>query len=173
MKLKSILFFFLCITSFVFAQDDEKKSACPEPENKKAIDLYKKGTDKKKYQKPERLKYLQQAIALEPTYAEANMALGNEIVVKCKLDNQPYAPALPYFKAAVANCPQIHSEPYYYIGYSYYEDAKNDSAVKYLNLFLKFVDDDEKKFSKDYQFEQYQSKEMVKSAKKKPSLKRK
>jgi len=165
---------FICLTSQVcFAQDDEKKSACPEPENKKAVDLYKKGIDKKKNQKPERMKYLQQAIALEPTYAEANMALGNEIVVKCKLDNLPFSAALPFFKAAVTSCPQIHSEPYYYIGYSYYEDAKNDSSIKYLNLFLKFVDDDEKKFSKDYQFEQYQSKEMIKSAKKESELKKK
>jgi len=73
MKLKSLLFFFLLITSFGFAQDDEKKSTCPEPENKKAVDFYKKGIDKKKNPKPERLKYLQQAIALEPTYAEANI----------------------------------------------------------------------------------------------------
>ncbi|MBS1646062.1 MAG: OmpA family protein [Bacteroidetes bacterium] len=155
------------------AQEEDKKNACPEPESKKAIDLYKKGSDKKKYPKPERLKYLQEALKLEPTYAEAAMALGNEIVVKCKLDNLPFSTALPYFKTAVAVCPQIHSEPYYYIGYSYYEDAKNDSAVKYLNLFLKFVDDDEKKFSKDYQFEQYQAKEMVKSAKKESELKKK
>jgi outer membrane protein OmpA-like peptidoglycan-associated protein len=173
---KHICFLMLTVNCLLFtvqAQDDEKKTGCPEPENKKAVDLYKKGTDKKKYQKPERLKYLQQAIALEPAYAEANMAMGNEIVVKCKLDNTPYSPALPYFKAAVAACPQIHSEPYYYIGYSYYEDAKNDSAVKFLNLFLKFTDEDEKKFSKDYQFEQYQSKEMIKSAKKETELKKK
>jgi outer membrane protein OmpA-like peptidoglycan-associated protein len=174
MKVKILhIFFFLCITSISFAQGDEKAATCPEPENKKVLDLFKKGTDKKKYQKPERLKYLQQAIELDPNYAEANMAMGNEIVVKCKLDNLPYSSALPYFKAAVAACPKIHSQPYYYIGYSYYEDAKNDSAVKYLNLFLKFTDDDEKKFSKDYQFEQYQSKEMIKAAKKETELKKK
>ena len=174
MKVKILnLFFFLCITSISFAQEDAKAAACPEPENKKALDYFKKGTDKKKYPKPERLKFLQQAIELDPNYAEANMAMGNEIVVKCKLDNLPYSSALPYFKAAIAACPKIHSEPYYYIGYSYYEDTKNDSAVKYLNLFLKFTDDDEKKFSKDYQFEQYQSKEMIKAAKKETELKKK
>lgn len=156
-----------------FAQDEEKKNSCPEPENKKALDLYKKGTDKKKYEKPDRLKYLQQALELEPAYAQAAMAMGNEIIVKCKLDNLPFSKALPYFKVAVAACPQIHSQPYYYIGYSYYEDSKNDSAIKYLNLFLKFTDDDEKKFSKDYQFEQYQSKEMVKTIKKETELKKK
>ena len=171
-KLIPLIFLFV-LSSFSWAQEDEKKSACPEPENKKARDLYKKGSDKKKYQKSERVKFLQQALELEPGYAEAAMLLGNEIIVKCKLDNLPYAAALPYFKAAVSACPQIHSEPYYYIGYSYYEDAKNDSALKFLNLFLKFTDDDENKFSKDYQFEQYQAKEMVKSVKKETELKKK
>ncbi|HKC69554.1 MAG TPA: hypothetical protein VKG26_15060, partial [Bacteroidia bacterium] len=153
MKVKFVtLVFFLIVSLFSFAQEDEKKSTCPEPENKKAIALYKKGSDKKKYEKPERLKFLQEALQLEPSYAEAAMFLGNEIIVKCKLDNLPFSKALPYFKIAVAACPKIHSQPYYYIGYSYYEDAINDSAVKYLDLFLKFVDDDEKKFSKDYQF---------------------
>jgi len=158
----------LLFTVNCLAQDEEKKTDCPPPENKKALSLYQKGTDKKKYQKPDRLKYLKEALELEPAYAQAAMAMGNEIIVKCKLDNLPFNLALPYFKIAVAACPKIHSQPFYYIGYSYYEDGKNDSAVKYLNLFLKFTDDDEKKFSKEYQ-----SKEMVKTVKKETELKKK
>jgi hypothetical protein len=42
------IFFLILGTSFAFAQDEEaKKSTCPEPDEKKAVDLYKKGTDKK------------------------------------------------------------------------------------------------------------------------------
>lgn len=174
-KLAFTIFFGLFSSILAFGQDEEeaKKSACPAPDEKKAVDLFKKGTDKKKYKKPERLNYLQEALNIEPGYAEANMALGNELIVKCKLDNLPFSTARPYFLAAVKVCPKIHSQPYYYIGFSYYEDAMNDSAVKYLNEFLKFQDDDESKFSKDYQFEQYQSKEMVKAAKKETELKKK
>lgn len=169
----SIILTLFCAT-FAFAQDEEtKKSACPEPDEKEAINLYKKGIDKKKYKKPERLKFLQEALNIEPGYAEANLALGNEIIVKCKLDNLPFSGARPFFIAAVKACPKIHSQPYYYIGFSYYEDARNDSAVKWLEEFLKFTDDDENKFSKDYQFEQYQSKEMIKAAKKETELKKK
>jgi outer membrane protein OmpA-like peptidoglycan-associated protein/tetratricopeptide (TPR) repeat protein len=174
--MKSVIigvFFLLAFSGIALAQDEEKKPACPEPENKKVVDLYKKGIDKKKYKKPERLEYLAKAIELEPDYAEAYMTIGNEIIVKCKLDNLPFSTARPYFLNAIRSCPKIHSQPYYYIGFSYYEDAKNDSAIKYLNLFLKFVDDDESKFSKDYQFEQYQSKEMIKFAKKESELKKK
>ena len=43
------IFFSLAFSCISLAQDEEKKPACPEPENKKAIDLYKKGIDKKKY----------------------------------------------------------------------------------------------------------------------------
>jgi len=167
------IFFSLAISVISLAQDEEKKSACPEPENKKALGLYKKGIDKKKYKKPERLTFLNEAIELEPDFAEAYLTIGNEIIVKCKLDNLPFSSARPYFLNAIRVCPKIHSQPYYYIGFSYYEDAKNDSAIKYLKLFLNFTDDDEKKFSKDYQFEQYQSKEMIKFAKKESELKKK
>lgn len=168
------LSFILCLLPLA-AQDEAEntKNACPEPEDQKAVELYKKGTDKKKYKKPERLKFLQEALNIEPGYAAANLALGNEIIVKCKLDNLPFSSARQYFLAAVKACPKIHSQPYYYIGFSYYEDAQNDSAIKWLREFLKFTDDDETKFSKDYQFEQYQSKEMIKAAKKETELRKK
>ena len=152
------------IHGFSIAQDEEKNPTCPQPENKKALDLYKKALDKKKYKKPERLTFLNEAVELAPDFADAYLYIGNEIIVKCKLDNLPFSSARPYFLNAIRACPKIHSQPYYYIGFSYYEDAKNDSAIKYLKLFLNFTDDDEKKFSKDYQFEQYQSKEMIKAA---------
>ncbi|MGZ3862312.1 MAG: OmpA family protein [Bacteroidia bacterium] len=172
-RILSIIAFSLIFSFASFAQDEEsneKKPACPQPDNKKALDLYKKGIDKKKYKKPERLNFLYDCVKLEPDFADANLFIGNEIIVKCKLDNLPFSTARPYFLEAIRACPKIHSEPYYYIGYSYYEDVKNDSAIKYLNLFLKFTDDDESKFSKDYQFEQYQAKEMIKAAKKESEL---
>ncbi len=167
----TILFLFLSAT--LVAQDENKEASCPEISNKKALDLYEKGTDKKKYKKPERLQFLQKAIELEPDYAEAHFTLAEEIVVKCKLDNLPFAPAIPHFLKAVAVCPKIHSEPYYFIGFHYYEEAKNDSAIVWLDKFVKFLSDDEKKFAKDYEAEMYQAKEMIKYAKKEAEIKKK
>ncbi len=157
-----------CVNN-MFCQDE----GCAEVSSKKAKDFYEKGTDKKKYKKPERLEFLTKAIELEPDYAEAHFILAEEIVVKCKLDNLPFAPAIPHFIKAVEVCPKIHSEPYYFIGFHYYEQMKNDSAIIWLDKFLKFVSDDEKKFAKDYEAEKYQAKEMIKQAKKENELKKK
>ena len=172
------LFIFLLINSSLpaFSQDEEessKKEFCNEIDNKEALKLYAKGIEKKKYTKPERLGFLSKCLALEPDFAEANFTMGNEIVVHCKLENKSFKPAIPYYLKAIGSCPQIHSEPYYYIGFNYYEESKNDSAVKYLEKFIKFKDDNDKKFSKDYEGEIYQAKEMIKSVKKEGELKKK
>jgi len=168
------LFLLTFFTLSLTAQDDEKepKKFCNEELNKKAVSFYEKGSDKKKYKKPERLEFLMKALELEPEFAEANLKMGLEIVVRCKLESKPFTPAVPYFLKAIQSCPQVHSEPYYYIGFDYYEQYKNDSAIKYLEKFIAFKDEDDSKFAKDYNEEIYQSKMMIKSAKKENSLKK-
>jgi outer membrane protein OmpA-like peptidoglycan-associated protein len=174
MKLFFSLIFFLITSLTLLAQDDEKapRKFCNDDVPKKAMSLYEKGIDKKKYKKPERIEFLMKALEMEPEFAEANLRMGLEIVVRCKLDNKPFTPAAPYFLKAIRSCPQVHSEPYYYIGFDYYEQAKNDSAIKYLEKFIAFKDEDDSKFAKDYNEEIYQAKMMVKSAKKENSLKK-
>ncbi|MBA3665291.1 MAG: OmpA family protein [Bacteroidetes bacterium] len=174
MRLTCLLFFFLSFSSIIVAQDDDESPAklCNEDLNKKAVQLYQKGCDKKKYKKPERLEFLSKALEMEPDFAEANLKMGLEIVVRQKLGNQPFTPAVPYFLKAIHSCPQVHSEPYYYIGFDYYEQTKNDSAIKYLKKFIAFKDDDQSKFAKDYNEELYQAKMMIKSATKENSLKK-
>lgn len=174
------LHYFLFLGSLLFvapivAQEEENaktKKFCNEELNKKAIAFWQKGTDKKKYKKPERLEFLKKALELEPDFAEAHLALGLELAARCKLENKAFTPTLPFFYKAIANCPQIHSEPYYYIGFDYYERHMNDSAMKYLQKFKDFKDEDETKFSKDWDAEMYQAKMMLKSAKKESNLKK-
>lgn len=168
---KFLLPFLLLFSISFFAQEEEEGSSkfCVEIDNKKALKLYEKAIDKKKYKKPERLGFLRECLAEEPDFAEANLAMAREIVVHSKLENKSFAAAVPFFYKAIAACPKIHSEPYYYIGFNYYEEMKNDSAIKYLQYFLKFKDDDDKKFGKEYEGQIYQAKEMIKYAKKKVS----
>ena len=172
---KILLPFLLLFSVSIFAQEEEEASSkfCVEIDNKKALKLYEKALDKKKYKKPERLAFLRECLAEEPDFAEANLAMAREIVVHSKLENKSFGGAVPFFYKAIAACPQIHSEPYYYIGFNYYEEVKNDSAIKYLQLFLKFKDDDDKKFGKEYEGQIYQAKEMIKYAKKESELKKK
>lgn len=172
--IRLISFFLLfCFSLQVAAQDDESsKKLCNEALSKKALGLWEKGTDKKKYKKPERLEFLMKAIDMEPDFAEAHLAMGLELAARAKLENKPFSQTLPFFYKAIANCPAIHSEPYYYIGYEYYEKHRNDSAMKYLQKFLDFKSEDEKKFSKDWDAEIYQAKMMLKSAKKESQIKK-
>src|SRR5688572_16954616 len=101
-----LLLFTATLLSFsVSAQDDEApKKLCDDGLNKKAIALYEKGADKKKYKKPERLEFLTKALELEPDFAEANLKMGLEIIVRCKLDNKPFTPTIPYFSKAIKAC---------------------------------------------------------------------
>ncbi|MBL7922549.1 MAG: OmpA family protein [Bacteroidia bacterium] len=173
--MKKILFIlpFFAFSFSVLAQDDETPTTfCRDDIDKKAMKLYLKAIDKKKYKKPERIAFLMESLQIEPDFAEANLFMGLEMIVRAKLENLSFSPMTPYFKKAIASCPQIHSEPYYYIGFAYYEEAKNDSAKKYLDKFIAFKDEDGKKFAKDYDAEMYQAKMMVKSMKKEDALKK-
>ncbi len=177
-SLITLLSIIFCLTPYsALAQDeDEEKESkyCNEMENKKAIKLYEEGTNKKKTpKKGDRIAALTKCLELEPDFAEANWAMAKEIIVHCKLDNKPFSPAVPFLQQAIISCPKLHSEPYYYIGFHFYEETKNDSAVKYLKKFIEFKDDDDKKFAKDYDAEMYQAKEMIKYAKKETELKKK
>jgi len=78
------------------------------------------------------MEYLKKAVELEPDFAEAFLAVGLEFIATAKVDNKPFSTATPFFYKAISNCPQIHSDPYYYIGFGYYEKQMNDSALKYL-----------------------------------------
>lgn len=174
--MRKLLFIPLLFISFsIFAQDDEENAPtkfCNDNLDKKALGLYEKGIDKKKYKKPERLGFLMKALEIEPDFAEANLTMGLELIVRLKLENASFAPAVPYFLKAIAACPEIHSEPYYYIGFDYYEKEKDDSAQKYLKKFVDFKDADEKKFGKTYNEEMFQAKEMLKTIKKVNNLRK-
>ncbi|NNM95271.1 MAG: OmpA family protein [Bacteroidia bacterium] len=131
----------------------------------KAVQLYKKGTDKKKVEKPQRMAYLKQALELEPDYADANFAYAEELVKTEDAGDEPFTPAVPFFLKVIQQCPKYHSEPYYYTGIGYLQDEKYTDAITYLQKFLNFKDDDAKKFSKNYDEELYVAKKLLNEAK--------
>lgn len=163
------LFSFYAFSQADYVDDEVADKLCKEVD-KDALKLYKKGADRKKYHKPERMAFLKECLEIDPDFAEANLAMGFEIAAHCKLENKPFDPTIPFFMKAIAHCPQIHSEPYYYIGYAWYERSNNDSALKYLEKFLAFKENDDTKYAKDYNGELYNVKEMLKQVKKENKL---
>lgn len=157
---KTIILILLCSQGWsAFAQD----SNCGSTDNKKALELYNKGTDKKKYQQGERMAFLKQALELEPDYVAANFAMGEELVKYALLNKPPdYSPSVPYFTAVVKACPHYHSDPYFYIGISSPDPAE---AMQYLQKYVDFKDDDSKKFAKNYDDLLYEAKQKLKAAK--------
>jgi len=160
--LKASLFIVFCLQQLcAFSQQD---SACGQTDNKKAKELYTKGTDKKKYQKEERTGFLRQAIDMEPDYVPANFALAEEFVKTAYLKQTSFNPAVPYFLTVINTCPHYHSDPYYDVGLTYFEAKKYAEAITYFQKFIDFKDDDIKKYSKDYDAFIYDAKQKLKAA---------
>ncbi len=162
---KNILLVVFCLQGlFGFAQKD---SGCGDPDDKKAVELYNKGIDMKKYQKAERDAFLKQAIELQPDYVAANFALAEDYIKTAYTNQSSFDPAVPYFMTVINNCPHYHSDPYYYVGLSYYEAGKYADAITYLQKYLDFKDEDVKKYSKNYDDFLYDAKQKLKDAKQK------
>ena len=166
--------FALIVTVCVFishpvcAQDDDKVTTeyCRNVSDKKAISLYKKGIDKRKYSdKKERMEYLNKAIEIDSEFVEPKFALAQELIVSWKLGKINLNPVEPLLKSVISLCPDFHSDPYYYLGFHYYEKGANDSSKKYLSLFLDFKTNDESKYSKDYENMAYNAKMMLQQVK--------
>lgn len=158
----TVLFFLKTI--FLLAQKEETPK-CLEIDDKDAIKNYENGIDKKKYKKEERMAFLEKALEIEPEYPGANFAIAQEKIVTIKLKGGTYEPIIPYMQKVVEKCPKFHSDPYYYLGFAYYEKENNAEAIKYLQQFVNFSDDDDTKFAKDYDGKLAQAKEIIKYAK--------
>lgn len=165
MSKKTFILLGLLVAMFapLLAQDDGEKP-CQEIENKKAKKLYEQGIDKKN-KKEDRMAFLDQAIKLEPEYVDANFAFGMERVRTLIYEDKPFKSIEPYFLKVIEICPKYHSNPYYYLGFSFYEQEKWEESAKYLKEFLNFKDDDVNKFDKNYDGLLSEAKKMLKYAK--------
>jgi outer membrane protein OmpA-like peptidoglycan-associated protein len=171
---KTLLSFVACavLSIGVYAQDDEDAPAssggggCGEPDNKEAVKLYEKANDKKKYDFNERMGFLNEALALEPDWADANLLMANMHIKKADADEHPesYPAAKKYLKAAITSCPTIGAEPYYLLGQQLYMDEDFAGCITYLDSYIKFDTDDPNKLGKDYEFRSQNALEMLRWA---------
>ena len=175
--MKTKLFFQLLIISGFFlgpislaAQDDDKNASnsdCQTIDNADAQKDFEKSKDRKKYNWDERKGFLEEALAAEPTWAEANLAMAKMIMTKAKADGNEgqYPAAIKFLKAAVDNCPKIGAEPFYWLGTQYYLVENYPDAVTYLTKYLNYDTDDPKKLGANYEFNSGQATEMLRWAK--------
>ena len=143
---------------------DDKPVSCQEIDNKQAADLCQKGTNKNT-PKIERMKFLEQALEIESDYVEVNFFYAQDRIKTLIYEDKSFAPTEKYWLSIIRTCPQYHSDPYYFLGFIYYEQEKYDSCTKYIKKFIDFYDEDEKKFAKDYDGKLAQAKQMYKYAK--------
>lgn len=158
-----LLVLLLTCFSISYAQEEES-STCGGTEIKEARKQYEKGIDKKKSSKDERIIALKKALELDPEFAEANFAYALEMIKTIMYKGGNFQPIEPYMLKVIEKCPKYHSDPYYFVGFSYYEQEKWADAEKYLKDFLAFKGD-ENAYSKDYDSYSYKAKQMIKWAK--------
>lgn len=129
------MFFLLIIPILVSAQ--EEASPCAENVNKKAVSLYEKGIDKKKYDFRERVDFLRKAVELEPEYVNALYELATLVIKEARADGKSFKPAEKYLLKVVEVCPDHNPYAYFYLGQIAYGSSKYPEAVTYLEKFLK------------------------------------
>lgn len=104
---------------------------------------------------------------LQPTWAEANLAMAKMIMTKAKADGNEgrYPAAIKFLKTTVDNCPKIGAEPFYWLGTQYYIIEDYPNTITYLTKYLNYDTDDPKKLGADYEFNSGQSTEMLRWSK--------
>jgi len=154
------------------AQDDEETPAattggCGEPDNKEAVKLFEKSQDRKKYEFNERMGFLNECLALEPDWAQANIEMANLWIKKADADDHPesYPSAKRFLEAAIKSCPTIGAEPYYLLGQQYYMEEDWANSILYLDQYLKYDTDDPAKLGKEYEFRSVNALEMLRWSK--------
>lgn len=147
-KLYSLTAAVLLPAAALLAQD--ATSGCPKTENKEAQKLFDKAQDKKKNSFDERLELMGKAVEADPDWADANYELAKMLLIRAQANQTPRTPAMPFLKKAIELCPEVHSEPYYIISEENFNNENYADALTYAEKFLKFDSDDKKKFSKDY-----------------------
>lgn len=135
-----------------FSQEEEEETIqeCGATDNKKAQKLYEQGTDRKKYDKNQRVAFLKEAVDEDPNYAAALFMLSYERAKTCMVDGKTLEPCVDNFERLIMLCPEYHSAPYYYLGYYYLTKKQYAEAAKNYKLFLNFKSDDETKFDRNY-----------------------
>lgn len=142
----------LCLFMFLnTAFSQETSSSCAYTPEKKAQGLFEKGTDKRKYKKQERLKFLKDAIERDPNYLDALFEYSSQSAHSYLYTKKPFPHLEKYLLKIEEKCPDYHADVYYFLGQHYLNNEEYKKAISYLNTFLSFESEDESKFSRNHE----------------------
>ncbi|MCC7303146.1 MAG: PD40 domain-containing protein [Bacteroidia bacterium] len=131
-------------------EDGQKQDDCPETENANALKYFKKSQDKKKFEYKERMEFLKKAMEEDPEDARINLEYARHIVITMKNRDASFASAGKYYEKVIAACPNLHSDPYYYLAIIAWEAKNYKDCKKYSKLYMDFKSEDEKKYDQKY-----------------------
>jgi hypothetical protein len=120
------LYILIFLASHVGAQDD-----CGGTSDKKAVGLYEKGLERKKYDKKKRMQFLRESIEADDDFLAPRLEIAKQIIRTAKYQGSTIAPAVKHFKKIIELCPEYHSDPYFFLGEYYLEEEERFDLRKY------------------------------------------
>ena len=165
MLFRASYFIILFLFPIIVVGQEGEEEPCPKIDNKEAKELFEKGTNRKKYDKYKRLKFLREAVENEEDYVDAHYILAVEIIRTAKYQGTSLLPAEEHLLKVVELCPNYHSNPHFWLGEINLYKEDYAQAMKYYKQFLKFQHEDKKKFSRSYEKNYEQAEEDYKYAK--------
>lgn len=154
-NLKRLLTLLLCVlmSISVSAQDDgEEEEGCgAEPTDKKVLKLLTNAENKKKYDARQRYMFLKEAVEIDEECAKCYYELGKRSFNRAKGNGGSYSSSQEWFKQLIDFCPEYHTDPYYYLGVSYYAQKNWKEALKYFRDFLKLTDLPDDAYARNWQ----------------------
>lgn len=112
--------------------------------------LLEKAGDKKKNDFESRMTFLEDALELDENCTTCMHMLGVSYFKQAKRTGSTFQTPLSHLITLVEQCPDYHSDPYYYIGAMYYAQQEYEQAKKYFEIYVSYPEDDPTKFKKDY-----------------------
>lgn len=145
--MKNLIFLLLIIPFSFFSQEE-----CELPDNDKVKKLYKKSLDRKKTKDAKkRYQFLKDAIEEDESCVPCYWELAKRSYAKARYNKTSFEKSKEYYQQIANLCPTYHSDVYYYLGLINFQEDNSQEAEKYFKQFVEFRDQDDSKFSRNYE----------------------
>jgi len=130
----------------------EADDPCAKPTDKKILKLLDEAANAK--DPAQRHAKLKSTLELDAECVECNFRLGLSAYRIAKEGGKGFAPAIKYFDAVQAKCPDYHSDLHYTLGTMHYAEGRYAEAARAFTAFERFPREDAARVSKNYDKQQ-------------------